>query len=234
MKLNYKPKSNLEKFGDKVFNLLVDNFPQTFYVGGMVRDLLLLRRITDVDITTKATPDEVIKILTNAGICVETKHRQFGVVVAKKLNYLVEIATFRKDSYNKNRYPKITFAATPKQDSRRRDFTVNALYLSPKAGKILDFHRGLKDLKLKDLKFIGNPEKRIHEDPLRIIRAMRFAKILNFKLNIEAEKAIKNNSYLIQTLTNSRIKNEIKKIKKQNHKKFILKELGKQKMLDKK
>jgi tRNA nucleotidyltransferase (CCA-adding enzyme) len=212
----------------------VDNFPQTFYVGGMVRDLLLLRQITDVDITTKATPDEVIKILTNAGISVETKHKQFGVVVAKKRNYLVEIATFRKDSYNKNRYPKITFASTPKQDSSRRDFTVNALYLSTKHAKVTDFYNGLRDLKLKQLKLIGNPKKRLVEDPLRIVRALRFAKTLDLKLEPRTKKAIENNFSLVKTLTNSRIESELKKIKNLKQKKFVATEVDKQILLDKK
>jgi tRNA nucleotidyltransferase/poly(A) polymerase len=227
-RVDYKARMPLEKFGEKIFNLLVENFPQTFYVGGMVRDILMHLKVTDIDITTKAEPDEVVKILANAGVIADTKYKQFGVIVAKDKNYSVEIATFRKDTYSTGRYPKISFVKSAKIDSQRRDFTINALYLSSKSGKILDFHNGLKDLKLKNLKFISNPEKRIKEDPLRIIRALRFAQILNLKLDAATKNAIKNNFSLIKTLTESRAKNELAKIKNANQKKYIQKLIDKQ------
>jgi tRNA nucleotidyltransferase (CCA-adding enzyme) len=232
MKFKYKPKSKLEKFGEKVFKLLVDNFPQTFYVGGMVRDLLLHREITDIDIATQAKPDDIIKTLSKAGITADTGHKQFGVIIAKNINCSVEIATFRKDIYGNSRYPKITFVKTPKQDSQRRDFTINALYLSPKLGTILDFYMGLKDLKLKRLKFIGNPQKRIMEDPLRIVRALRFAKTLDLKLELPTGKAIENNFSLIKTLTKSRIESELKKIKNIGQKKIAAAAINRQTLLD--
>jgi tRNA nucleotidyltransferase/poly(A) polymerase len=223
----YKPKTELEQFGDKVYSLLVDNFPQTFYVGGIVRDLLLNKQVTDIDIATSAEPLEITGLLRDKDIVYDSAYINFGVVVAKKGVYKIEIATFRKDLPSKSRYPKISFVKTAKQDSSRRDFTVNALYLSPKAGKILDFHHGLKDLKLQNLKFIGNPEKRIKEDPLRIIRALRFAQILNFQFDAGTKKSIKNNFSLINTLTKSRIKNELEKIRNTKHKKNVLKAIGK-------
>ncbi len=227
MKIDYQPKSQLEKFGKKIIDLLVDNFPQTFFVGGMVRDLLLGKILTDIDIATQATPSEVIKLLTNNNVVCDGAYSLFGIVVAKRGRYKIEIATFRKDLPSKNRYPKICFVKNLKQDSNRRDFTINALYLSPKSGRILDFHQGLKDLKLKLLKFIGNPEKRIKEDPLRIIRALRFAQTLNFKLDGRAKNAMEKNFPLVKTLTKSRIKNELEKIANLNHKKIILNIMGK-------
>lgn len=232
MQMIYKSKTKLEKFGEKVFNLLVDNFPRTFYVGGMVRDLLLCKGVTDIDIATQATPDQVVKILRDNHIGSDNKHKQFGVIIAKDKNYTVEIATFRKDSYGSSRYPKITLVKTPKQDSQRRDFTINALYLSPKSGRILDFHSGLKDLKLKHLKFIGDPQKRMEEDPLRIIRALRFFKTLDLKFEGQTKNAIDENLILIKYLTKLRIKNELDKIKNLNYKKFVIKELNKEISLD--
>lgn len=232
MQMIYKSKTKLEKFGEKVFNLLVDNFPRTFYVGGMVRDLLLCKGVTDIDIATQATPDQVVKILRDNHIGSDNKHKQFGVIIAKDKNYTVEIATFRKDSYGSSRYPKITLVKTPKQDSQRRDFTINALYLSPKSGRILDFHNGLKDLKLKHLKFIGDPQKRMEEDPLRIIRALRFFKTLDLKFEGQTKNAIDENLILIKYLTKLRIKNELDKIKSLNYKKFVIKELNKEISLD--
>jgi tRNA nucleotidyltransferase (CCA-adding enzyme) len=234
MKIDYQPKSELERFGKKVFDLLVDNFPQTFYVGGMVRDLLLGKKITDIDIATQATPPEVIKLLNDNNVICDGAHSRFGIVVAKKGSYKIEVATFRKDLPSKNRYPKISFVKTAKQDSARRDFTINALYLSPKKGDILDFHHGLNDLKSRALRFIGNPEKRIKEDPLRIIRALRFAQTLNFKLDNKTKSAVKNNFHLTETLTTTRIQNELGKVRNPKYKKFLCTAIGRQSLLDKK
>jgi tRNA nucleotidyltransferase/poly(A) polymerase len=229
MHFQYKPKSGLEKFGAKVYNLLVENFPQTFYVGGMVRDLLLQKPVTDIDIATEAKPDDVELLLSESGIDYDTANKKFGIVVAKNHSCKIEVATFRKDLPGKSRYPKIRFVKSAKQDSLRRDFTINALYLRQKDGKIFDFHRGLRDLRLKNLRFIGKPEKRIKEDPLRMIRALRFTKTLNFVLDDKTEKAIQNNLSLINTLTVSKIKKDLDKIKNPAHKKFILKAIGWQK-----
>ncbi len=227
----YHPKTNLEKFGFKIYNLLVENFPQTFYVGGMVRDLLLRKTVTDIDIATEAGPEQVAGLLSSAGVSADRAHQNFGIIIAKNSKHKIEIATFRRDSYGKTRYPKVTFVKNPKTDSMRRDFTVNALYFSPKNGKILDFHGGLKDLKLKNLKFIGDPAKRIKEDPLRIIRAIRFALQLNFKFENKTKLGLEKNFGMINQLTAARVKSELDKIldtrKKQiaraviNHKKFL-------------
>jgi len=222
--INYNPRTALEKFGAKVFDLLVENFPRTFYVGGMVRDLLLDKIVTDIDIVTEATPEQVAKILLASDISIDLTHQNFGIITATNSNNKIEIATLRKDLPSQSRYPKVAFIKSPKIDSKRRDFTINALYLSPISGKILDFHQGLKDLKLKNLKFIGNPEKRIKEDPLRIIRALRFARTLDFKLDSNSKNAIKNNFPLVKTLTKSKIIKELNKIKNTGHKNFIIKQ----------
>ena len=232
MTIDYNPKSQLEKFGQKVFNLLVDNFPQTFYIGGMVRNILLGKKITDIDITTIATPDQVKKVLADGRILFSDQHQKFGVIAAKRGLLNVEIATFRKDLPNTGRYPKVVFVKTAKQDSQRRDFTVNALYFSPKTQNILDFHNGLKDIKFRRLKFIGNPEKRITEDPLRIIRALRFAQTLNLKLDVKTQAGIKRNFKLVNQLTKPRVKNELEKIQSQKHKNFIQTAIDKHHWLD--
>jgi tRNA nucleotidyltransferase/poly(A) polymerase len=221
MNLKYKPKTDLEKFGEKVFNLLVENFSQTFYVGGVVRDFLLGKKITDIDIATSAKPFEIAKILKKNSIPLDQSNSRFGVISAIEGKYKIEIATFRKDLESTSRYPNVKFVKTAKQDSSRRDFTVNALYLSPKSLKVLDYHNGLKDLKLRQLKFIGNPALRIKQDPLRIVRALRFAKTLNLKLEKQTAIAIEKNIHLLKTLTPSRIEKEIKKIKNSSHKKLV-------------
>ncbi len=211
----------------------MDNFPQTFFVGGMVRDLLLHRRIVDIDIATEAGPEQVIKTLADGNVKFDSRHKQFGIIVAKKKHYNIEVASFRKDVYTNNRYPKITFANDPKTDSQRRDFTVNALYLSPKTGKILDFHSGLTDLKKRQIKFIGQAQKRIKQDPLRVVRALRFCLDLNLVLNAAARQAITKHFFEIKKLTASRLESEIAKVKTEKNKKIILKTINRPKLLDK-
>ncbi|MDR3642942.1 MAG: CCA tRNA nucleotidyltransferase [Candidatus Doudnabacteria bacterium] len=213
MKLNYKPSTELEKFGDKVFNLLVENFSQTFYVGGMVRDLLLGKTVTDIDIASISTPDQVKNILARSGILYNDAFQKFGVVVASKDQLTVEIATLRRDVPGRGRYPKVIYVGTPKIDSQRRDFTINALYLNPKSGKILDYHRGLNDLKNRRIKFIGKPLNRILEDPLRIIRALRFSAILGFKIDSSDYKVIQSCANELNKITATRMQTEINKIK---------------------
>jgi tRNA nucleotidyltransferase/poly(A) polymerase len=233
MKFNYEPKNNLEKFGVKVYSALVENFSQTFFVGGMVRDLLLGRKITDVDIATNAKPEEIILVLQSNGINFNSAHANFGVILAQKENFKVEIATFRKEVYIKNRYPTVSFIQSPESDSQRRDFTINALYLSLKQKDIKDFHHGFTDLKKKQIKFIGHPETRILEDPLRVIRAMRFALELNFKLEKNTKAAIKKLFYATTYLTVTKLNSEMRKVVLKKDKLAILKVINNPKLLDK-
>lgn len=196
----------------KIYFLLVENFPQTFFVGGAVRDALLGRKIIDIDIATSATPPEVAVLLSKNKINFDDSYSQFGVIVAEQGSESVEIATFRKETYGSSRYPKIKYTANAKEDAPRRDFTINALYLQVKTNKILDFFGGRKDIKNRMIKFIGNPKKRIAEDPLRIARALRFCIMLDFKLEKQTKKQIKNNFNLIKSLTKSKLEKEILKL----------------------
>ena len=223
----------LEKFGHKVCNTLVENFPQTFFVGGVVRDGYLNRKITDIDLATTATPGQVAELLRQKGIMCDTSHSKFGVVVAKQGNLNVEVATFRKETYGHSRYPQISYITNAKLDAKRRDFTVNALYLQGITYRLLDYFGGKKDLKDKTIRFIGDPKKRIQEDPLRIIRALRFCIILGFKLEIKTKQAVKNNFYLVKTLTHTRLEKEILKLKNKKQKIILQKVINSPILLDK-
>lgn len=212
MVVSYKPKTKEEKFGEKIFHILVENFPQTFFVGGTVRDMLLGKKVIDIDIATSAQPKEVTKLLQENEIAYDDSYSNYGIVVAKYKTNTAEIATLRHDLKSSSRYPKVRFIKSPTQDSIRRDFTVNSLYLSLKSGKILDPQKGLSDLKNKLIRFIGNPKKRIQEDPLRIIRALRFALELNFKFENKTFRALNKYFPLIEKLTRTRIQKEINKL----------------------
>ncbi len=212
MKIEFQPQTDLERFGQTVYNLLVENFSSAYFVGGLVRDLLLMHTVSDIDLATAARPEQVASALRTAGIFADSKHKNFGVVIAQQGSLQAEITTFRNETYNGNRYPKVTFIQDIQHDSDRRDFTVNALYLQANSGQIEDFHNGLNDLAQKLLRFIGQPETRLYEDPLRIIRALRFSMTLGFDFEHETSRALKNNFHLIKKISRGRIESELKKI----------------------
>lgn len=211
MKISSNKARRAELFGKKVYNLLVENFPLSFYVGGFVRDKLLKRKTCDIDIATSATSEQIIALLRKKGIGYSDAGRQFGVIRIESKGCNVEIATFRKELYGSSRYPKIELVKNPKTDAKRRDFSINALYLGQNDKKPLDYHGGLKDISLRKIRFIGNPHKRIKEDPLRIVRALRFCLDLNFKLDKKDWFAVVKNFELLKTLTKKKIESEIAK-----------------------
>ncbi len=233
MKLNYRPGSELEKFGQKIYNLLVENFPQTFYVGGMVRDLVLHRKVIDIDIATRARPDETAALLKKNGIIFDDSNKKFGSVIVRQGGLAVEITAFRKDQSSRGRYPAVKFINSPRLDSQRRDFTINSLYLSQKSGEIIDFYNGLADIRNKLVRFIGFPRKRLEQDPLRILRALRFCLTLNFKLEAAAKNAIKKDFNLINGLTKSKMEKEVKKIPGGKQRKILQSIIDKPETLDK-
>jgi tRNA nucleotidyltransferase/poly(A) polymerase len=212
MKFIYNPKTSLEKFGEKIYTLLVENSKQTYYVGGMVRDLLLGKKITDIDVTTALTPTMVGSILDRAGIQTNDKDKKFGVIHAESQGNRIEITTMRTEQYTGTRYPKVAFITDPTRDSQRRDFTINALYLSQKDTIIKDFHHGIKDLNARQIRLIGNPELRIQEDPLRIVRAVRFALTLDCTLTPQTRQALQKYLYLVKKISQQKINQEIKKV----------------------
>lgn len=233
MKIKYKPKNSLEKFGQEVYFLLVENFPETYLVGGTVRDILLRRAVEDMDIATSAKPEAVAEILKNHFIDFNLGYKNLGIILAIREKESAAIATFRTEEYTGSRYPKIKFITDVKKDSERRDFTINSLYLSLKTHTILDFHGGVNDIKAKRIKFIGDAKVKIQEDPIRIARALRFAEELNFKIEKNSFLAIKNQFELIKYLTKSKLRTEVNKINSESHKKIFLKVISDKKNLDK-
>ncbi|GAC1573943.1 MAG: CCA tRNA nucleotidyltransferase [Candidatus Doudnabacteria bacterium] len=185
-----------------------------FWVGGAVRDLLLKQKFGDVDLATSANPEEIKKVLKDGGFKLYTLGEKFGTIGAVTKEGNIEITTFRKESgYSDQRHPdKIIFSKEVKEDSTRRDFTINALYFNPVDNQILDFHNGLKDLKKGIIRFVGEPEERIKEDPLRLLRAVRFGTNLGFKLAKKDLKAIIKYASEIKNISSQRIKKELDKI----------------------
>ncbi len=217
-------KKKLPYFAICVSDILSIKFPQTYVVGGAVRNILLDKKIVDVDIATQATPREIIELLKAGGINFSADHQKLGVVVAKSpLGQSVEITTFRTETYGKSRFPKVKFARTARQDSRRRDFTVNALYYSLNDNSVQDFHGGIEDIKKLSLKFIGRAVKKIQEDPLRIMRAYKFSLQYNLKIDESTEEILQTNKHLLKHVSAARLNREIESISSAKLRKLLKK-----------
>lgn len=191
--------------------LFEENGFSLYLVGGTVRDYLLNFPLDDMDVVTDATPEDIKKFLPDASFT----FARFGSVsykTNKKVKF--DITTLREEKgYEDGRHPdKIHFVKDLSVDVKRRDFTVNALYMNSKF-EVIDYVDGEKDLSNHILRMVGNPELRIKEDPLRIIRALRFS--IDYKLSIDKELdlAIRNNISLLEKLNIEKIHQDIRKIK---------------------
>jgi len=183
---------------------------QAYLVGGCVRDLLLGERPEDFDIATDARPEEVLRLCPKA----ELVGAHFGVVRVFNRRTHVQVATFRSDdSYLDGRHPsEVRFETRPEEDVRRRDFTINALMYDPRAGRLLDFVGGRKDLEARLIRTVGNPEARFAEDHLRMLRAIRFAARLGFTIHPDTFAAIRRVKHRIHRVSAERIRDEILRV----------------------
>jgi len=179
---------------------------EAFFAGGWVRDSLLNRKPKDVDIATTALPEEVCQLFPNTtGIGI-----LFGVVQVRMYGRAYEVATFRRDAvYYDGRHPSSVSFSGPRQDALRRDFTINGLFYDPETERIIDFVRGCSDIKDRRIRAIGDPRKRFKEDKLRMLRAIRFACNLDFKITTGTWKAITELSSLISEVSWERIRDEL-------------------------
>lgn len=182
-----------------------------YLVGGVVRDILLKREHKDWDLTTNATPEEILKLYPDAFY-----ENTFGTVGVKTELGVIEITTMRKEgAYKDSRHPEeVTWTDKIEEDLARRDFTVNAiaLKLSDKSPEIVDPFGGQADLKEKIIRAVGEPDKRFQEDALRLIRAIRFSAQLDFKIERKTFESIKKNAGLIKNISWERIRDELFKI----------------------
>ena len=195
----------MEKNIKKILETLENEGYQAYLVGGYVRDYLLGVTSFDVDIATDALPKDIHRIFNSS-------KNNYGSVNIKVDKLNVDITTFRKDLNYVNRRPsKVVYINNLKDDLERRDFTINAICMN-KNGKIIDLLNGCKDLDRRTIKMIGDIDVKLKEDPLRIMRAIRFACILDFKIEDELYEKIKEYSYLVGDLSKERIKNELDKI----------------------
>lgn len=197
-----------------------------YLVGGAVRDAYLGKKPKDYDVVTEIQPDKVIQILNKHNIKNLDKDFRFGIIRAYINGEEFEIATTRKD-IGKGRRPDSVEFTDISNDARRRDLTINALYYDIEKEEIIDLVGGLKDLDKNKVKTVGSAVDRFDEDPLRKMRAIRFAGTMNSKLDKSVEKAfLEDNS--LKDISNERIRDEfVKTLKKAKSVKYVLELLNK-------
>ena len=170
-----------------VMNALKSKGNQAFFVGGCVRNSLLCKQITDIDIATNANPNEVIALAKKAGLKSIPTGIDHGTITIVSNGSTYEVTSFRKDIKTDGRHATVAYSNEIKDDAKRRDFTLNAIYMTSN-GLIVDPLNGMQDLKNRRVRFIQDPNKRITEDYLRILRFFRFtAEYGNPELGIDPD-----------------------------------------------
>ena len=195
---------------------------QLYLVGGSVRDYLLGIPLMDMDVVTDATPEQEKEFLE----CGEYTFEKYGSIRFSYDGVKFDVTTLRKETgYIDSRHPsEVVFTNKLEEDVYRRDITINALYLS-KDLKVIDFVDGQKDLKNKIIRMIGDPDKRFMEDPLRILRVLRFKIDFGFEIEKNTYQSLENNISLVDLLNQDKVKQEVNKCSKPLELLSILSEL---------
>ena len=219
----------------KVLYRLLKAGYQAYIVGGGVRDLLLRKKPKDFDIATNAEPAEIKALFNNA----RAIGRRFRIVHIRFGREIIEVTTFRADHHPINEITdNLAFKEDRERDSvhskegmilrdnvygnidedaKRRDFTVNALYYTTDGFRLLDFNHGLQDLKSKQIRIIGDPKERYKEDPVRMLRAIRFSAKLGFSIEENTKKPIDELAYLLDSISSARLFDETIKLMTGGH-----------------
>lgn len=192
----------------EIINRLKSKGFEAYLAGGCVRDRLRGVEPKDFDIATSATPDQIRATFPKT----VPVGAAFGVILVIESETPFEVATFRSDGkYADGRRPGEVKFTNVEEDAKRRDFTVNGLYMDVESQKVLDFVGGAEDLKRKLIRTIGNPADRFLEDHLRMLRAIRFAVQLEFEIDPATLEAVKKHASLITKVSQERIRDELSK-----------------------
>ena len=199
----------MRRAAERVIENLRSHDHQALFAGGCVRDMLRGQEPKDYDIATEATPEEVLRIFPHGN----TVGAHFGVVLVKEDGFHFEIATFRTEGeYLDGRRPDSVTFTTAEEDAKRRDFTINGMFLDPVEDKVIDYVDGLSDLEAGIVRAIGDPVERFREDYLRLLRAVRFGTLLNFEIERHTWAALQVRSPHVTEITPERIREELDKI----------------------
>ena len=195
----------MNNIAKKILDKIIEMGYEAYIVGGYVRDKLLGKNSNDIDIVTNATIKELLTVFSgNVNDC--------GSLNIKTSEVNIDITTYRiESSYCKRKPTKIIYTNNLKDDLIRRDFTINTICMDQNE-RILDYLNGINDLNAKVIKMVGDTSIKIKEDPLRILRAIRFATILDFKIDECLDREITKNAYLVKELSAYRVKEEISQI----------------------
>ena len=211
----------------KVCEVLASHGHEAFVVGGAVRDLMLGHAPKDFDVATDATPEQVHKFMRRSRLI----GRRFRIVHAVFHDEVVEVSTYRAPNPGDvvgeaprdrvvdehGRVLRDNVWGDREQDAARRDFTVNALYYDPATETVLDYHRGVRDLKKRRLRIIGDPRTRYREDPMRMLRAVRFAAKLGFQIDPKTRAPIREMADLLESVPPARLFDEMLKLLLSGH-----------------
>ncbi len=207
MRMESISRSSSYKAALKAVSILRKEGCLAYFVGGAVRDLLLGRMPKDIDVASSAHPSILSKLFPKN---IEVG-ASFGIVKAMIDDSVIEIASFRtEDEYTDGRRPdRICYSESPEADALRRDFTMNALFLDPESGEILDFVGGREDIGRGLLRTVGDANKRFEEDHLRILRALRFASRFGFEMDSAVSEATRKNAGSLSRISAERIRDEL-------------------------
>ena len=194
----------------EILSLIESSGHKAYVAGGAVRDIVLGNIPHDYDIATSAKPDETVSIFEKAGINYYDNAAKHGTVTAVTSGGDVEVTTFREDgSYSDMRRPdEVVFKTTIEEDVRRRDFTINAMYMDSE-GKIYDPEGGQEDCAKNLIRAVGNPDERFREDALRLLRAIRFCSRLGFEIEPDTLRAMETHADELKKISGERIATEL-------------------------
>jgi len=202
-----------EKLLREVYEIFHTEKGEIFLVGGSVRDMLMGKELTDLDFATSFPPEKIRQILNKKGVKVYPVGWAFGTVGAIIGGREIHITTYRKkEKYRpRSRKPIVEFGESLEEDLKRRDFTINALAISPD-GKLIDLFGGREDLSRKLIRTPSNPDESFQDDPLRILRAFRFQSQLGFNIDNSTYLAIERGAFRVMYLSEERIQQEMDKL----------------------
>ncbi len=201
--------SSLLKGAQEIARRLGEAGHSALLAGGVVRDLLLSRPVSDVDIACSAPPQEVERLFEHT----VAVGKQFGVVIVVLAPHQFEVTTFRRETaYLDGRHPSQVTFSDARDDALRRDFTVNALFADPFSGRVTDYVQGRRDLQAGIIRTVGDPCKRFEEDKLRILRAVRFAANLGFEIEAGTFRQVCAAATNLEQVSRERIRDELVKI----------------------
>ncbi len=209
MSLQDRVDPHLLKNALAIVKTLHDQGQEAYFAGGAVRDLLLEKSISEIDLATSASPQEIEQLFPKT----IPVGKQFGVMVVVQDTNNFEVTTFRKEGdYVDGRHPTQVSFTDAQHDVERRDFTVNALFLNPFTEEVLDYVKGREDLERQLIRTVGPSSLRFQEDKLRLLRALRLACQLDFEIEQETYQQVKEHASQLTQVSWERIRDEVFKI----------------------